>query len=165
MQRNKESTSNRTYRIYPLYEHMYNSCISITKRDNVTDYLLKKHFDIEEITFFPRKNRGKFLDYLIEEVYLNHRNINKVYVDHERITELREIMKNHDVEWNRNRVTTNYRVTDETITRITKMSEMTSKTGEVIELSVSYFVSLLNQKEYEMLRLYFDLQLKERIEE
>lgn len=167
MNRKKEKNQypNKAYKIHPLYIRMFNACLSLFERDMFTESLIKHYFKFEQISELPRCTKPELLEMMIRELQKSSKNKPNIYTQvfqNERVQELRKIYLQYINETDNKiwREVFNARISIESKGIIENLAENTETIGEVIELSISHFISDCTDVYYELIKFSFETQIK-----
>ncbi|MBL5768435.1 hypothetical protein MXL46_13865 [Heyndrickxia sporothermodurans] len=149
----------KTYRIYPLHHMIFYSCLSVSTRDNFTDYLIKEF--ISNDLNLPTYSKPELIEHMVSNI--ENVPLYKLYSNQSsvRVNELREILTDQGLRWNGVRVPFQTHISLYTYDLITKLSKRTETIGEVIELAIEYYLISVSDDHYKIIKLAFKNNIKD----
>lgn len=149
----------KTYKIYPFYDKLLYSFLSIYERDSLTEELIKRYFHFDDISKAGKYNLNQFIEHILNDIFNYKEPINELsfYLSDPRVKHIKELFNNnhHD----KQRVELSVRISETTIQKVSSFSEHTETIGEVIELALAYHLSICDKRIYSIIEFYFKQNL------
>ncbi|WP_163537353.1 hypothetical protein [Gracilibacillus sp. YIM 98692] len=144
----------KAYRIYPFYHKLFYSCFMIVNRDNLSDYLIRKHYNYQDIPKIidnsTTHNKREFFENIIldlEDAIDTVKNIK----DSKRITQLAE---HHSTKDNNSKKPIVIRISSEVDQKIKKIANKKGmKIGEVIEIAIAHHIENASNNYYDLIKI------------
>ena len=152
--------SYKTYKVYPLHHLIFYSCLSVSTRDKITDFLIKE-FISEDIDDIPLLSKSELLDFMVMKVNEKDENeLKSIQRKDERINELVNLLTLEGVKWDGTRIhlqTYASPITHETVLQLAKKTETI---GEVVEKAIENYVNIASETHFQIIKLAFKNNLK-----
>lgn len=149
---------NKTFKIYPFYNHLFSACISLNDRDVLKDYLIKKYWDCKELKL-PSLKKIELFEKMIKDIAKSKKDFSHFYklYNSKRFKELKKIYESHVPEEEKTREVFNIRASEDTIKKVFHLSEKTGVIAEVLELAIINYIYNLDENYYELVKFSFEL--------
>lgn len=148
----------KTYKIYPVYEVIFQACLDVHNRNRLTEYLIKEYFSFCEIKNVPLYNKTEIFEFMISLISNTNEPIyyfNKSLRD-KRVMSLRHFYINECKKDNTLRSNFNVRIPKSTINTIFSLSSSTDFIGEVVELAIANYISVCDEKLFKVIKFAFE---------
>lgn len=154
---------NKTFKIYPFYNQIFSACISLSDRDVLKDYLIRRFLGNNELNLV-KMNKAELFEKIIKDVSKSKREFDSFYklYNAKRFKELKTIYEQTIPDGEKVREAFNIRTSEETIKKVFTIAEKTGIIGEAIELAIINYIYNLNNEHYELVKFTFELDLKNK---
>jgi len=146
----------KTYRIYRLYKFVFESCLDVFgKRDPLTNALIKKFFNDEEIEDIPTYTKAILVEKMLDELQKHEKpmeDLNHI-LNNERLKKLKKYMVEQKLEWDGVREYIHFRILPAYRDFIS--SYATGVIGEVLELAIANFLNDCTEFEFRLIEISF----------
>ncbi|MBU8732490.1 hypothetical protein KM915_20800 [Cytobacillus oceanisediminis] len=148
----------KTYKIFPFYSRLFDSCMDLFGRDEFTEPLIKSFFDFRNIETYPRYTRTSLFEEMIKN--LKDKLSEGERVESKRVDELTEIyVANNNNEFEIIRDIFNVRIHDNLKNMVYNLSQDKETIGFVVETAIALFVKECDDKAYQVIKFSFEQHL------
>lgn len=159
--REQTKLKNSTYRINPIFYHIFYACYSILNRDQLSDYLIATYYGNKEIPKRRNVSQGIFLQSLLEDFFewYQKNNVEKI-LNNKRILELRMYFKEKGIDEEPRRLFP-IRIPKKTHNKVKQFAKETNiKIGEVVEMAIAYHLYKAKEVYYDLITFVIQYQFK-----
>lgn len=147
--------SPKAYRIYPLYYNLFNACLTVINRDNLSDYLIRRYYNIKDLPRLSSDKKESLLEKMILDIYNSNEDIETIKQSRNslQMIDLQEYYRIKNIDINKPRQALVIRVPQDVDDKIKELAKKCNTIGEVIEIAIAYHIT----KESQKTRSYYDL--------
>lgn len=125
----------------------------IINRDNLSDYLIRKYYNFNDIPKLDKYNQSDLLEHMILEVkdVINSKESIEEIMNNSRMIHLREYYRYKRIDIDSPRKSLVIRISDEINQLILGLSNKTRTIGEVIELAIANHINKASDSYYDLI--------------
>lgn len=161
--------TNKTYKIDAFYNFLFNSCFSVTKRDNFTNSLMVLAFPNVDVSAIPNLNKSQLFEHMLSSFtsttsYLenNKETLTSNILHHDRIVQLKQLYFSFIPSTGTKLVYFNIRLPSNSIEYILNFSYRMNTLKFVVELIISNFIVKTDPLLYDIILFSFKHHLEEQ---
>lgn len=149
IKKGKEKRIYKTYKAYPLHHMLFYACLSVCRRDKITDYLMKEFMGIDTQDL-PHYSKSELFELMIEQSQKK-----KALKTDKRITEFISFFKEKNYDWNGVRLHLQTYAFEHTHQLITNLAKNTDTIAEVVESAIETYICNVSEAHYSLILLAF----------
>lgn len=145
----------KTYKVLPFYDKLLDAFLAIYDRNSLTEELIKKNFNWNDIKNLPYLNLNQLIEYILNDLNNSNDSISKLALNlnDPRVVSIKKIYISNTHQTQRKELT--IRLSEKTKTQIVTLSSKTSTLGEVLEIALAYHLSQCDKHVYDIIYFYF----------